>query len=103
MVQLVEALHHRFKRPLRFVVGGVINTVVGLGIIYGCKYFLEMNNVLANIAGYVVGLTVSFALNSTWTFEYRGPKLSAMAVRALLGPQPPTESSRPVMFAGCWR
>ena len=56
---------------------------VGSGIICGCKYFLDMNDVLANILGDAVGLTVSFALNSTWTFEYHGPKLSA-AVRFLV-------------------
>lgn len=77
MVQLAEALHHRFKRPLRFVIVGVVNTLVGLAIIYGCKYFLAMADVPANVVGYAVGLSVSFVLNSSWTFEYRGPKLAA--------------------------
>lgn len=79
MTSLMEALQTRLKRPFRFVVVGVVNTAVGLGIIYGCKYFLDMNNVLANILGYAVGVTVSFVLNSSWTFEYRGPKLVAAA------------------------
>lgn len=79
MTSLMEALQTRFKRPFRFVVVGLVNTAVGLGIIYGCKYFLDMNNVLANILGYAVGVTVSFVLNSSWTFEYRGPMLVAAA------------------------
>lgn len=73
----MEALHTRFKRPLRFVVVGLVNTVVGLAIVYACKYFLAMNDIVANGLGYVVGVTVSFILNLTWTFEYRGTKLAA--------------------------
>lgn len=77
MVEFAAALHHRFKRPIRFVIVGVLNTLVGLAVIYGCKYFLGMGDVAANIIGYAVGLTVSFVLNSSWTFEYSGPKLAA--------------------------
>ena len=77
MTPIMEALQTRLKRPFRFVVVGLVNTAVGLIIIYGCKYFLDMNNVLANVLGYAVGLVVSFALNASWTFGYQGPMLSA--------------------------
>ncbi len=79
MTSLTHRLHVRFKRPLRFVVVGVLNTLVGLAVIYGCKYFLGLGDVAANVAGYAVGLTVSFVLNSSWTFGYTGPKLAAAA------------------------
>lgn len=82
MTSSADRLHRRFKRPIRFVIVGVVNTLVGLGIIYGCKYFLGMGDLAANVAGYAVGLTVSFVLNSSWTFEYRGPQLAA-AIRFL--------------------
>jgi putative flippase GtrA len=77
MTSLTHRLQIRFKRPIRFVIVGVLNSLVGLAIIYGCKYFLGMGDMAANIVGYAVGLTVSFVLNSAWTFEYRGPKLAA--------------------------
>src|SRR3546814_17340484 len=83
MTSLTQRLHIRFKRPIRFVIVGVLNTLVGLGIIFGGKYFLGMGDVTANIAGYAVGLLVSFTLNYAWTFEYSGPKLAA-AVRFLM-------------------
>lgn len=79
MTSLTHRLQVRFKRPLRFVVVGVLNTLVGLAVIYGCKYFLGLGDLAANIAGYAVGLTVSFVLNSSWTFGYTGPKLAAAA------------------------
>lgn len=63
---------------IRFLLVGVINTCVGLGIIYACKYFAGMGDVLANAIGYCVGLTVSFTLNSRWTFNYSGSILPAV-------------------------
>lgn len=79
MTSLTERLCIRLKRPIRFAIVGVLNTLVGLAIIFGGKYFLGMGDVAANVAGYAVGLMVSFLLNSAWTFEYGGPKLAAAA------------------------
>lgn len=53
----------------RFGLVGLVNTGVGLTVIYGLKYFGGVGDVWANIGGYGVGLSVSFILNSTWTFE----------------------------------
>ncbi len=72
-------LRSRFRQPIRFVIVGAINTLVGLGVIYGCKYFAGFGDLPANIVGYAIGLTVSFFLNSSWTFAYRGPRLPAAA------------------------
>jgi putative flippase GtrA len=52
--------------------------VVGLLVIYACKWLLHLNDVAANAIGYAVGLTTSFTLNSRWTFAYRGPRLPAI-------------------------
>lgn len=57
---------------IRFLLVGVINTCVGLGVIYTLKYFFDVNDVAANAGGYSVGLVVSFILNSKWTFNYKG-------------------------------
>lgn len=63
----------------RFVSVGLVNTLVGLAVIYAAKGFFRVGDVAANVLGYSVGLLLSFALNSRWTFAYRGPHLSALA------------------------
>ena len=51
----------------RFGVVGLVNTAAGyLVIVIGL--FLGAGDVLANATGYVVGLTLSYFLNSRWTF-----------------------------------
>jgi putative flippase GtrA len=62
----------------RFLSVGVLNMVVGLLVIYACKWFFHANDVVANAIGYAVGLSTSFTLNSRWTFAYRGPQLPAL-------------------------
>jgi putative flippase GtrA len=56
---------------VRFAVTGVLNTLVGLGTIYALKWFAGMNDTVANLLGYGVGLLVSYLVNSRWTFRYR--------------------------------
>jgi putative flippase GtrA len=68
---------------VRFCLVGLVNTAVGLGLIYACKFLLGFADVPANAAGYVIGLMVSFTLNSRWTFRYDGPVWPA-ALRFLL-------------------
>jgi putative flippase GtrA len=62
----------------KFLSVGMINMVVGLLVIYACKWFLQMGDALANAVGYAAGLCTSFTLNSRWTFAYRGPQLPAL-------------------------
>lgn len=56
---------------IKFALTGVLNTLVGLGIIYGLKWFLAMPDTPANVLGYAVGLLFSYQVNSRWTFQYR--------------------------------
>jgi putative flippase GtrA len=56
----------------RFVVIGVLNTAVGLTVIFGAKALLGWDDLPANVAGYAVGLAASFSLNRRWTFRDRG-------------------------------
>jgi putative flippase GtrA len=69
----------QFPQLGRFLSVGVLNMVVGLLVIYACKWFFNANDVAANAIGYAAGLTTSFTLNSRWTFDYRGPQLPALA------------------------
>lgn len=56
----------------------MLNMVVGLLMIYACKWFFQASDLAANAIGYAVGLCTSFTLNSRWTFGYRGPQLPAL-------------------------
>lgn len=58
---------------IRYLLVGVVNTLVGLGTIYFAMYFLGMRIAFANAAGYLVGILVSFILNRNWTFGSQGP------------------------------
>ncbi len=59
------------RQWLRFAAVGVLNTAVGLGAIYALMFFWDAKPVLANVGGYAIGLTVSFAFNRSWTFGSR--------------------------------
>jgi len=61
---------------VRFAMVGVINTLAGLTVIYALKWLLDMNDVLANVIGYVAGLSISFILNGRWTFSFGGSLIS---------------------------
>jgi putative flippase GtrA len=62
----------------RFLSVGIANTLVSLSVIYFLKLVLQTDDVIANVFGYSVGISVSFALNSNWTFDYRGPRFPAL-------------------------
>ena len=61
----------------RFAAVGVANTLFGLACIYGCKYFLRMDDVAANAAGYAAAVALAFMLNRNWTFRHQGPAAPA--------------------------
>jgi len=54
---------------LRFLSVGILNTGVGLLVIFCAKAFGGAGDVLSNALGYSVGLTVSFLANRSWTFR----------------------------------
>ena len=64
--------------PLKYVVVGGLNTLLGLGVIYACKIAVDMADPWANAFGYAAGLTLSFALNRRWTFAHNGPWIPAL-------------------------
>ena len=71
-------LSGQMRQAARFVIVGLANTLCGLAVIYGAKYFLGLGDVTANALGYGVGLAVSFVLNKNWTFGYEGPVAAAL-------------------------
>jgi putative flippase GtrA len=66
----------------RFLAVGVLNTAVGLTIIFAAKALLGWGDLAANAAGYAVGLATSFLLNRAWTFGDRG-RISPALLRFL--------------------
>jgi putative flippase GtrA len=75
----VISLHRIPTSLIKFILVGVINTLVGLSTIYLLKWFLGATDAIANAGGYLVGLTVSFTLNRQWTFRHVGAVLPAAA------------------------
>jgi putative flippase GtrA len=74
-------------RPLgRFLGVAAVNTLIGLGVIYACKRLLGFGDVLANMSGYAVGLTIGFMLNRHWTFGHTGNvRIAALRFLAVFG------------------
>jgi len=70
-------------RLAKFVLVGLSNTLVGLGVIYLAKWLAGLDDVVANVLGYGVGLALSFSLNKAWTFRFSGDAAAAL-VRFLL-------------------
>lgn len=66
-----------FPEVGKFIGVGALNTLLGLLVIYAAKWFLQFGDAAANALGYAVGLSISFMLNGSWTFAYRGPRLPA--------------------------
>ena len=67
----------------RYLLVGIANTVVGIGIIYLSMYFLHFNIVESNALGYIIGILFSFLLNKKWTFK-SNDKIPSSFIRFLL-------------------
>ena len=68
-----------FSQGLRFGSVGLVNTAIGLAVIWAAMW-MGISPGLANAIGYAVGLCWSFALHRNWTFRADGP-----AARQVLG------------------
>lgn len=56
---------------LRYALVGVVNTLIGFGIIIGLEQGLKLNPFLANAGGYAGGVCVSFVLSQLFVFRAR--------------------------------
>ncbi|MEY4468016.1 MAG: hypothetical protein RIR21_1809 [Pseudomonadota bacterium] len=52
----------------KFAVVGILNTALGLAIIYLLKWYLQWGDVAANLVGYLICIALGFLLNGRWTF-----------------------------------
>jgi putative flippase GtrA/glycosyltransferase involved in cell wall biosynthesis len=68
---------------IRFVLVGIVNTLVGLAAIYSAMYFFRFGYLTSNAFGYGVGIILSFVLNKRWTFN-NTERIAPTLVRYLL-------------------
>jgi putative flippase GtrA len=57
---------------VKYLVVGVINTLFGYSIIFGCMYLLGIEPAASNMIGYGIGLVVSFLMHRHVTFASKG-------------------------------
>jgi len=53
----------------KFLVVGIMNAAIGLGVIYSTYNLLNVNYILSNVLGYGCGIVNSFIWNRRWTFR----------------------------------
>jgi putative flippase GtrA len=68
---------------VRFCLVGLLNTSIGLAVMCSLMRLGGVQYVVANALGYAVGAAVSFTLNRSWTFRFKGPTFNS-GVRWLL-------------------
>lgn len=61
----MNLLHYSF---IKYLTVGIFNTLSGLFIIFLLKFY-NVGDILSNIIGYMVGIFISFTLNSLFTFR----------------------------------
>ena len=57
---------------LKFMLVGVINTLVGTAIMFFCFNVLTWSYWISSAMNYIVGSIVSYVLNKRYTFEHKG-------------------------------
>ena len=56
----------------RYVVTGLVNTGIGLAVIFALRLGAGVDLVVSNAVGYAVGWLISYGLNRNWTFGHSG-------------------------------
>lgn len=69
----------------RYIVVGVINTLVTLLVIFICKSLLNINPWLSNAIGYVLGMVNSFLWNRQWVFKSHSTHVHTQALKFIVG------------------
>lgn len=73
----------RIKLFAKYSLAGVINSLVGYAVIFGCM-LAGMEPTTSNVAGYAVGLVTSYFQSRFWVFRSENA-VFAETVRFLLG------------------
>lgn len=62
-------LQDTLAQPVKFLLVGVINTIVGYGVMFGAYNLLHWDYWISSAANYVIGSICSFLLNKYFTFQ----------------------------------
>ena len=57
---------------LRFILVGVVNTLVGTAVMFFCFNVLTWSYWISSAMNYIAGSIVSYVLNKRYTFEHKG-------------------------------
>ena len=60
------------KKLLKFVLVGIVNTLVGTAIMFGLYNLAGCSYWVSSAANYVIGSILSYVLNKKFTFRHRG-------------------------------
>ena len=63
---------------LKFIVVGVINTLVGMVIMFGLYNFARCSYWISSAVNYILTSILSYILNSRFTFRYRSDSISSV-------------------------
>ena len=63
---------------IKFLIVGVINTLVGTGVMFVLYNFFSVSYWISSAANYVVGSIVSYFLNKYFTFQNKEKSLKQM-------------------------
>ncbi|MBR0127856.1 MAG: GtrA family protein [Firmicutes bacterium] len=61
----------------RFIIVGIINTIVGCGVMFGLYNLFGCSYWVSSAANYVVGSILSYFLNKYYTFRHKGDMLGS--------------------------
>lgn len=65
---IINIKFEKFNIFYKYLIVGVINTIIGYGIIFSLMYFGSSPEI-SNLAGYAVGICISYVLNKLYTFK----------------------------------
>ena len=95
---------HWTGQAIRFIVVGLLNTLVDLGIFYLLSLVPGMPHVAAKAVSYVAGICNSFVWNKYWTFNARGSEQGKREFAVFLAVNTPPLVVNVVVFTvlGIW-
>lgn len=64
---------------LRYLVAGVLNTLVGYLVFLGALHLLGLSVPVSNLISYAIGLMVAYALNNAFVFKGSAHSLAAVS------------------------
>ncbi|WP_176438484.1 GtrA family protein [Actibacterium lipolyticum] len=68
----------------RYILIGLLNTGVGLAVIFALHVGAELSLAVSNAVGYFIGWLLSYVLNRSWTFAHSGSMARSLPLYLLV-------------------